>query len=97
MRRQLVVPAWSLTGILVWCAPLTAQITWNITYAPEGTGFYDPIEGQLRRDSILAATQYLNTVLDGRGTVNIEFRSAPSGAGYLASFGPSQFVIHMPR
>ncbi len=95
MRRQLVVPAWSLTGILVWCAPLTAQITWNITYAdPEGTGFYDPIEGQLRRDSILAATQYLNTVLDGRGTVNIEFRSAPSGAGYLASFGPSQFVIH---
>jgi hypothetical protein len=43
MRRQLVVPAWSLTGILVWCAPLTAQITWNITYAdPEGTGFYDP-------------------------------------------------------
>ncbi|GIW85533.1 MAG: hypothetical protein KatS3mg107_1193 [Gemmataceae bacterium] len=94
-RRIRFVPLGSLIGLLFWSAPLPAQITWNITYSdPAGTGFNDPVEGQLRRDSILAATQYLNTVLDGRGTVNIEFRSAPSGATYLASFGPSQIVIH---
>lgn len=93
-RLRFVSP-WSLVGLLFWCAPLSAQITWNVTYTDsEGVGFYDPVEGQLRRDSILAATQYLNTVLDGRGTVHIEFSSFSAGASYLASFSPGQVVNH---
>lgn len=81
----------ALLGMLSLAAPCQAQITWNITYAdPAGTGFYDPTYGQLRRDSITAATQYLNTVLDGRGTVNLQFSSV-TNASYLASFGPAWF------
>ena len=81
-----------------------AQITWNVTYAdgtirPGGVGFADPAalngstHGQLRRNSITAATQYLSTVLDGRGTVNLTFDSSlTSGSGFQAQFGPSQIL-----
>jgi autotransporter-associated beta strand protein len=78
----------------------SAQIVWNVTYDGDGnirsggTGFADPTVsgsttiGQLRRDSVTAATTYLGTVLDGRGTVNLNFDpSNNSQSGFLAFFG----------
>jgi autotransporter-associated beta strand protein len=93
-----------LAAFLATAAPAAAQITWNVTYADgvigtSGTGFADPTVagtttlGQLRRDSITAATVYLNTVLDGRGTVNLSFdQSLLSGSGFIAEFGPHQLT-----
>ena len=72
----------------------TAQINWNVTYtdvtSSSGLGFDDPILGKLRRDSVTAATNYLGTILDGRGTTNLNFNASlnDSGSGVLASFGP---------
>lgn len=92
----------SVVAVLALAVPSFAQITWNITYLDgAGVGFNDNTvdsgetlsRGQLRRNSITAATTYLSTVLDGRGTVNAEFdTSLNSGSGALASYGPQQLV-----
>jgi hypothetical protein len=63
-----------------------AQIKWTVTYADgdvrdEVVGFADPTVpsgeslslGDLRRNSVTAAFDYLNKVIDGRGTVNAYF------------------------
>jgi len=93
-----------LVALFANAAPAFAQITWNVTYSdgnigPGGIGFADPTVvgsttvGQLRRDSITAATNYLGTVFDGRGTVNLNFdASLTSGSGFLAQFGPQQYA-----
>lgn len=91
-------------AFLTLSSTASAQINWNVTYADGnigvgGKGFADPTvvsgstAGQLRRDSVNAAFTYLNTVLDGRGTVELTFEaSLSSGTGFLASFGPENFV-----
>lgn len=87
-----------LTGSLVlFAAPAQAQISWNVTFS--GAEWSDPTSmggstvGQLRKDSIMAATVYLNSIVDGRGTVNITFNSSSGGNGNpLAAFGPNQFA-----
>lgn len=93
----------SVVAVLALAVPSFAQITWNFTYQDgAGVGFndntVDPGEtlsrGQLRRNSIDVATTYLNTVLDGRGTVNAQFGASQSdGSGALASYGPQQIVL----
>jgi autotransporter-associated beta strand protein len=84
-----------LVALAVTAAPASAQITWNVTYngthwndsTPNGTSTL----GQLRRDSVTAATLYLNTVLDGRGTTNITLTSSGFGSpNPLANFGPNK-------
>ncbi len=82
----------------------SAQITWTVTYAdgnigPGGVGFADPTVptgetkslGQLRRDSVTAATAYLSTVLDGRGALQITFDPSLNNASssVLAQFKPN--------
>lgn len=92
----------SLVAVLAFAAQSFAQITWNFTYQDvvqnNGIGFADPTvdpgqtlsRGQLRQDSITAATVYLNTILDGRGTINAGFdTSLQTGSGFLAAYGPS--------
>jgi autotransporter-associated beta strand protein len=83
-----------------------AQITFSVTYddgniVAGGTGFADPTVlsgetlslGQLRRNSVTAALNSLSKVLDGRGTVQLEFMtSLNSSSGFLAQFGPNNFV-----
>jgi autotransporter-associated beta strand protein len=89
-----------LLALILFAAPRAqAQITWNVTYQDAGTGagFDDPTVisgetkslGQLRQDSVQAALNYLGTVLDGRGTTNLQFNtSLNSGSGgFLAHFG----------
>ncbi len=97
MRRWLPIEA--VCGLVVLCgaifsgSPLAAQIQWDIRYTDaDGTGFFDPTWGQYRRDSVAAATSYLNTVLDGRGTVRIILRTDTSTSA-LAYFGPDQVAI----
>ena len=92
-----------LVAVLGLPAPAAAQITWNVTYLDgAGVGFNDPTVppgetlslGTLRRNSVTASFNYLNTVLDGRGTVNVRFLASDnnSGSGALASFGPYYFT-----
>lgn len=82
------------------------QISWSQTYSDatgsgDNFGFNDTgvdagetlSRGTLRKSSVGAAVNYLNTVLDGRGTVNLTWNtSLSSGSGFLASFGPNQIV-----
>jgi autotransporter-associated beta strand protein len=91
-------------AVLFLAAPADAQIVWNVTYADGnigsgGIGFADPTVsgsttvGQLRRDSVTAALDYLGKQLDGRGTVNLKFLTSQSdGTGFLAQFGANKFV-----
>jgi autotransporter-associated beta strand protein len=93
----------ALIVILLLGTTSSAQITWNVTYQDviinNNSGFDSPTLvngvtlGQLRRDSVTAATQYLNTILDGRGTVNLHFNTSLNQFnGMLASFGPDQLT-----
>src|SRR6187401_972009 len=89
-------------GLLVlalgaFAPPVAAQIQWNVTYT--GSGWTDTTVigsttvGQARQDSINSATNYLNTIVDGRGTVNITLTGSTGGSGNpLAFFGPNQFA-----
>ncbi len=92
-------------GFAGFCPTVSGQITWNVTYddgaiRTGGTGFADPTVvgsttlGQLRRDTVTAAFNYLNTVLDGRGTTNLEFQTSANSTStsVLAFFGPSAFA-----
>ncbi len=74
----------------------SAAITWNITYADTGSGFGfdDPTQGATRRNTITAVTNYLNTVIDANGVIDLVIRSfgqLPS-SGTLASAGPLFFT-----
>lgn len=93
----------SLAAFVLFNSQVAAQINWTMTYADGeigagGLGFADPTVvnsttlGQLRRDSITAAVGYLNTVLDGRGTVKLQFALSDNDTslGYLAYNGPNQ-------
>jgi autotransporter-associated beta strand protein len=74
-----------------------AGITWNFSYLDAaGQGFNSTTvdagetlsQGQLRRNSVTAATAYLSTVLDGRGSITLQFEASQSdGSGFLASYG----------
>jgi autotransporter-associated beta strand protein len=89
-----------LLALVLFAAPdAQAQITWNVTYqdAGTGTGFDDhtipsgetQTLGQLRQNSVNAALTYLGTVLDGRGTVNLQFNTSQNNSNSitLAQFG----------
>lgn len=99
MVRRLV----SLALLLLVPGLAPAQITWQFDFQdPAGVGFNSPVVppgetltiGQLRRNSLTAATAYLNTVLDGRGTVNLTVVPSITAAGdpTLGFFGPGQFA-----
>lgn len=71
---------------------LEAEIIWNIQYDDvvngSGMGFDDSVEGQSRRDTINHVTDYLNTVLDYDGSLDLRFQTSQSdGSGFLASAG----------
>ena len=103
LRFGLVVSSFGVTAV-----PALAQVQWNVTYADGsigagGIGFADPTVsgsttiGQLRRNSIAAATTYLGTVIDGRGTMNLSFGpSLTNGTGFQAQFGPDQILTSSP-
>jgi hypothetical protein len=72
-----------------------AAITWNITYqdAGSGFGFDDPTQGATRRNTITAVTNYINTVIDASGAIDlvIDRSKTDTSAGILASAGSFYF------
>jgi len=85
----------SVIAVLALAAPSFAQITWNVTYSDAaGTGFNAAgTTGALRRASVDAATTYLNTILDGRGTVRLTWNPSDTGGNSaLASFGAGGYA-----
>jgi hypothetical protein len=77
-------PAWASIK-----APPTKQLTatsilFNVTYQDLGTGsgFYDPVLGQARRDTVDLAIEYIDSILNESGTCDIVFlESLNSGTG----------------
>jgi len=101
-RRSLSALAFA---VVLSAAPSAyAQITYSHTYtdvtSASGLGFDDATAvngttlGALRRASAEAATTYLGTILDGRGTVNLKWNASGTSttSGVLASFGANGFV-----
>ena len=75
----------------------SAAFSWNITYDDvvngSGIGFDDATFGAVRRSTFEAATDYVSSVLDGTGSVDLLVReSLNTGTGSLASGGTSFFL-----
>lgn len=88
LRFGLLVLTFVLSGTAA-----QAQISWTFNYADvtnaSGFGFDDATSGATRRNTVTAVTNYLNTVLDGRGAIDFDWDpsvNAP-GSGTLASAG----------
>jgi len=71
-------PAWASVT-----APPTKQLTatsvdFNITYLDQGTGsgFYDPVLGQARRDTVDLALEYIDSILNESGRCDIIFQTS---------------------
>ncbi|MEM6314666.1 MAG: hypothetical protein AAF743_11285, partial [Planctomycetota bacterium] len=85
---------------LAACAAMASvahgQVTFNVTYDDVTTdtnfGFDDPTQGAARRATVDRVTAYLSTVIDGRGSANLNFRVSENNpnSNTLASFGPTQ-------
>ena len=83
-------------------SPASAQIVWQHTFLdPAGQGFNDNTTagsttvGALRRASAVAATDYMSSFLDGRGTVRLQWNTSTNnpGSGTLASFGSGAVFV----
>jgi hypothetical protein len=79
-----------------------AQLTWNHTFLdPTGSGYNDTTAagsttvGALRRASAIAATDYLSSILDGRGTIRLQWNASfnDPGSGTLATFGHGSVLL----
>lgn len=75
-------------AVLLLAAPSApAQLTWNLTFLDSGgVGFADPTLGTTRQNTVTAATNYISSQIDARGTINIQFNpsTTATGAGTLA-------------
>lgn len=72
-------------------------ITWNVNFADvtdsTGVGFDDATQGAARRQTFLEVLDYLGSVLDETGTVDLDIlASQADGSGFLASAGPIFFT-----
>jgi autotransporter-associated beta strand protein len=84
-------------ALTVTAASASAQIVWNVTYEDvkqsKTFGFNDPTVsgsttvGELRRDTVKAATNYLNTIVDARGTVDFNWRVSTLDGSNFANAG----------
>ena len=86
------------TLILASSAPSASAglITWNVNFADvtnnTGVGFDDATKGAARRQTFLEVLDYLGSVLDETGTVDLDIlASQTDGSGFLASAGPYFF------
>jgi len=84
-------PAWASVTV-----PPTKQLTqtsilFNVTYQDQGTGsgFYDPVLGQARRDTVDLALEYIDSILNEDGRCDIVFRTSLNDGtgGPLATAG----------
>lgn len=75
---------------------VTPGVTWNVTYADDGTGlgFDDPAKGAARKAVVTRMLDYLGTLLDYEGvTLDVHFNTSRSqNDGTLASAGTYHFT-----
>lgn len=85
-----------ITGLIT--SQVHAAITFNFTYEDQdtssGLGFDDTTEGIARRNTVAAVGDYLNTVLDENGSVDIHWNTSINDAGSstLGSMGSFYFI-----
>jgi autotransporter-associated beta strand protein len=99
MRRTALA---AIAMLALASSKVDAQVNFNVTYADAtGAGFNDNTvdagetlsRSQLRKGTILAVTNYMQTVFDGRGTVDLHWRvSDTTVGGPIASFGPNGYA-----
>lgn len=82
---------------LAFAGPAQADITFNFTYVDvddgSGFGFDDAAEGATRRATVTAVADYINTVVDHNGSVDIRWNASSNapGSSTLASMGAFYF------
>lgn len=82
---------------LAFATQAHADITFNFSYVDvtdnSDFGFDDPTEGATRRATVQAVADYINTVVDHNGTVDIRWNASfnASGSPTLASMGAFYF------
>ena len=90
----------ALLSVAAWVCfhcPVFADITFNFTYTDvdngSGFGFDDAAEGATRRATVDSVADYINTVVDHDGTVDINWNASTNepAAGTLASMGSLYF------
>ncbi len=86
-----------LTCLLLVPAQLRADITFNVTFDDvvnnTNVGFDDPVFGATRRATVGAVFNYINTVVNENGTVDMTFNNSQTdGTGFLATAGPFFFT-----
>lgn len=67
-----------------------ADITWNITYADEGTGLgFDSQTtiGATRQATLTAVTQYINSVIDADGTIDLRIEQSMNVGNFTTPLG----------
>jgi hypothetical protein len=90
---RLIPAAVVVAGVLGTASPLAAAITFNFIYQDSGYGFDDPTFGAERQATMSAVGDYLNTVLNANGQVDILVTaSEPDGTGFLGAAGSYYFV-----
>jgi autotransporter-associated beta strand protein len=102
MTHRIALAGLVLLATGLGASKATAQVTYNVTYADgAGAGFNDNTvdagetlsRSQLRKNTITAVINYMQTVFDGRGTVDLHWNvSDTAPGGFLASFGPNGFA-----
>lgn len=71
-----------------------ADIVFNFTYSDVNFGFNDPVEGATRRATVEAVANYVNTVVDHNGAVDINWNTSFNvpASSTLASMGAFYFL-----
>ena len=90
MKRSL-----ALLCLLIFCVaePADAQVIFDFTFEDvvnnTGVGFDDAALGTERQNTIIAVANYIDSVLNESGTINITISSADLGPGVLGVGGPT--------
>jgi hypothetical protein len=87
-----ILAAIVVAGVLGTPKPLAAAITFNFIYQDSGYGFDDPTLGAERRATMSAVGDYLNTVLNANGEVDIFVRPSVNDGDFLGAAGSFYFL-----
>jgi len=98
MRRlYAALAALAAVAVLGPAPTAEADILWNITFNDvennTGVGFDDPTLGATRRSTVMAVTNFINTVILDNGVIDLVIgNSQTDGGGFLGAAGPFFFT-----
>ena len=90
MKRSL-----ALLCLLIFCVaePADAQVIFNFTFEDvvngTGIGFDDPVLGTERQNTLIAVGNYIDSVLNESGNIDITISSVDNNSNVLASGSPA--------